>query len=63
MRAENAHQIVFERQEENRRAGIALTARTAAQLIIDAARFMAFGADDEQPARFARTFSRAASIS
>ena len=36
--AEDAHQIVFQRQEEFRAAGIALTAGTAAQLVVDAAR-------------------------
>ena len=58
VRAENAHQIVFERQEENRSARIALAARTAAQLVVDAARFVAFGADHEQAARRAHFLAR-----
>ncbi len=45
LRSEDAHEIVFERQEEFRCARIALTARTAAQLIVDTPAFMAFGAD------------------
>ena len=48
--AEDPHQIVFQRQEELRAAGVALTAGTAAQLVVDAARFMALGADDVEPA-------------
>ena len=35
---EEAHQVVFEREEELRRARIALTARAAAQLPVDAPR-------------------------
>src|SRR6185312_14343930 len=50
IRAEDAHQIVFEREIEARRAGIALTAGAAAQLVIDAARLVALGRDDVQPA-------------
>ena len=42
--AEDPHQIVFQRQEEFRAAGVALTAGAAAQLVVDAPRFMAFGA-------------------
>ena len=48
---EDAHEIVFEREEEARAARIALAAGAAAQLVVDAARFMAFGAQDVQPAR------------
>ena len=48
--AEEAHQVVFERQEELRRARIALTTRAAAQLAIDAPRLVALGADDVQTA-------------
>ena len=51
LRAEDAHQIVLQAQEELRGAGIALAARTAAQLIVDAPAFVAFGADDVEPAR------------
>jgi hypothetical protein len=42
----NAHQIVFERKEEARGARVALTARASAKLIINAPRFVAFGAKD-----------------
>ena len=46
--AEDAHEVVFHRQIEAAGARIALAARTAAQLVVDAARFMALGADDVQ---------------
>ena len=46
--AEDAHQVVFQRQEEARLAGIALASGAAAQLIVDAAALVAFGADDQQ---------------
>ena len=49
-RAEDAHQVVFERQIEPRRAGVALAAGAAAQLVVDAPRFVALGADDVQAA-------------
>src|ERR1700691_5694014 len=58
MCAENAHQIVFQRKEKDRCARIALPARTAAQLVIDAARFMPLGADHEQTARRADFLAR-----
>ena len=48
--AEDAHEVVFERKIEAARAGVALTTRAAAQLIVDAARLVAFGADDVQTA-------------
>ena len=48
--AENAQQRVLERQIEPRRAWVALPTRTAAQLVVDASRFVALGADDVQPA-------------
>ena len=47
---EEPHEIVFERQEELRRARIALTARSSAQLAVDAARLVALGAEDVQTA-------------
>ena len=47
---EDAHQVVFERQVEARGARVALAAGAAAQLVVDAARFVAFGADDVQAA-------------
>jgi hypothetical protein len=48
--AENTHQIIFQRQVEAARARVALAAGAAAQLIVDAPRFMALGADDVQSA-------------
>ena len=48
--AEDAHQVVFEREEELRAARIALTAGAAAQLVVDAAALVALGAEHEQPA-------------
>ena len=48
---EDAHQVVFQRQIEARCAGIALTAGATTQLVVDAARLVAFGAEDEQAAR------------
>ena len=53
-RAEDAHQVVFERQEEARAAGIALAARAAAQLVVDAAALVALGADHVEAAGFER---------
>ncbi len=47
---EDPHQIVFQRQEELRTPGVALTAGTAAQLVVDAPRFMALRADDVEAA-------------
>ena len=49
-RAEVAHQIVFEADVEARRARIALARATTAQLSIDPARFVPFGADNRQSA-------------
>ena len=48
--AEDAHQVVFERQVEARRARVALPAGAAAQLVVDAPRLVALGADDVQAA-------------
>ena len=48
---EDAQQVVLQRQVELGRTGIALTAGTAAQLVVDAAGFMAFGAEDVQAAQ------------
>ena len=47
---EDAHEVVFERQVEAARARVALAAGTAAQLVVDAARLVALGADDVQAA-------------
>ncbi len=50
LRPEQPHQFVFERNVEARGAGVALTSGTAAQLVVDAAAFVALGAEDVQPA-------------
>ncbi len=47
---EPAHQIVLQRDEEFRPPRIALTARTAAQLVVDTTAFVPLGADHHQPA-------------
>ena len=52
--AEDAHQVVLQRQEEFRAAGIALPARTAAQLVVDATALVPLGADDIEAARLDR---------
>ena len=57
--AEDAHQVVFERQEELGMAGIALTAGAAAQLVVDAAAFVALGAEHEHAAGGERLFLQA----
>src|SRR4029077_17928519 len=49
--AEDAQQVVLQREEEPRAAGVALASRTAAQLVVDAARLVALGAEDVQAAR------------
>ena len=46
----DAHQVVFEREDKSRRSRIALTAGTAAKLIIDTPRFVTLGAEDVQAA-------------
>ena len=48
--AEDAHQVVFQRQEELRAARIALAAGAAAQLVVDAPALVALGAEHEQAA-------------
>ena len=50
VRAEDAHQVVFEREVEPRRTRVALAAGAAAQLVVDAARLVPLGAEDVQPA-------------
>ena len=47
----DAQQLVVKREVEARGTGIALTPGTTAQLVVDAARLMALGADDVQPPR------------
>ena len=48
--AKDPHQVIFQAQEEPAGAGVALTAGTAAQLVVDTAAFVPLGADDEQAA-------------
>src|SRR5277367_296737 len=48
--AENAHEVVFEREEKARGAGVALAAGASAKLIVDAAGFVAFGAENVKTA-------------
>ena len=48
--SEDPHQVVLERQVEARGARVALAAGAAAQLVVDAARFVTLGADDVQAA-------------
>ncbi len=48
--AEDPHQVVVERELEQRAAGGALAAGAAAQLVVDAPALVALGADDEEPA-------------
>ena len=50
VRCKEAHQVVLQREEELRRAGIALTPRTAAQLVVDAPRLVPLRADDVESA-------------
>ena len=47
---ELAHQVVFEREEEARRARVSLAAGAAAELVVDAAALVPLGADDVQAA-------------
>src|SRR5437879_7930826 len=47
---EQPHQVVLEREEEHALPGVALAARPAAQLAVDAARFVPLGADDHEAA-------------
>ncbi len=50
IRPEDPHQVVFERQVEPGRSGIALAAGAAAELVVDAARLVALGRDDVEAA-------------
>src|SRR5207237_5402887 len=51
VRAEQPHQVVFERHEAHALSRIALTARAAAQLAVDAPRLVPLGAHDDQATR------------
>src|SRR5262249_37261647 len=55
--AEDAEQVVFQRHVEAGRAGIALTTRSSAELIIDAAGVVAFSASKIQTPRRAPLFA------
>ena len=48
--AEDAHQVVFKREVEFGGAGVALAARAAAKLVVDAPAFVALGAKHIEPA-------------
>ena len=48
--AEDAQQVVLQREEEARAAGVALAAGASAELVVDAARFVALGGHDVQAA-------------
>ena len=49
--AEDAHEVVLEREVEARGAGVALAAGAAAELVVDAARLVALGGQDVQAAQ------------
>src|SRR5262245_8987544 len=48
IRAEDAHQVVFERQVETRRSRITLAPGAPAELVVDAARLVPLGAENVQ---------------
>ena len=50
--SEQTHKIVLQGQKEHGFSGIALTARTSSELIIDTSGLVSFGAENEQTARF-----------
>ena len=54
--AEDAHQVVFQRQEELGMARIALAAGAAAQLVVDAPALVPLGAEHEEAAGVERLF-------
>ena len=49
--AEDAQQVVLQREEESRAAGVALAAGAPAKLVIDAPRFVPLGGHDVQAAQ------------
>jgi hypothetical protein len=57
--AEDAHQVVLQRQEELRAARVALAAGAAAQLVVDAPALVALGAEHEEAAGLQRLFLQA----
>src|SRR5262245_34871271 len=50
VRAEDAHEVVFKRQEELGMAGVALAARSTTQLVVNAAAFVPLGPQHEKTA-------------
>ena len=60
--AEDAHQIVLDGQVEFRAARVALAAGAAAQLVVDAARFVAFGGQHVEAAGGNRLFLQALDV-
>ena len=50
--AEQAHQLIFHGEVKPGRTGVSLAGGAAAQLVIDAPCFVAFGTDHMQPAKF-----------
>src|SRR5205823_4161488 len=48
---EDPHEVVLEREVEAGRARVSLPAAAAAELVVDAARLVAFGADDMEAAQ------------
>ena len=50
VRGEHPHQVVLERQVEQRRAGVALATGPPAELVVDAARLVPLGAQHVEPA-------------
>ena len=54
---EQAHEIVLAREVEARLAGVALAARAAAELVVDAPRLVALGAEHVEPADLEHAFA------
>ena len=54
---EDAHKVIFARDEELRSARIALTATTATKLVVNTARIMASSADNNKTAEFFDAFA------
>ena len=49
--SKQAHQVVFKRNKELRRSGVALASGASAKLAVDASRIVALGSDDGESAR------------
>ena len=58
LRAEKAHELILERNEELRAAGIALTRAAASELAINTARLMTLGADDMKATKLLDTLAK-----